>query len=545
MTTNTELLGIAEKYLGFDGSIFRNYCGLKAGQPYCNAYVCYVAHKGGVDKLYFDGKKETYCPHSYEWCKKNLAQIPPYLTLPMDIVYCDWQPNNVPDHICFSRGRRDTNSIYTIEGNTSKLNDKGKVVARNVVAKRIRAGKNVQAIFRPQFKPPKKLEKKKLECDGYFGWFSIYNLQLALGMVPTGILTKGTVMILQEKAGAEPDGWWGPGTSKKIQKMVGAKVDGKFGKNSISKLQSWINSKNYPAGKSTKTTTKSTSKKTTKKETKTVKKTTTKKETKTVKKPTKKTEKKGYTGKFPTLNNNEKIVNGLAHRYCYPYGTPQKKYKFNGGKPKPEYTAGIDKAYPNHKNWPNKRQKVGACCDILVGTCLGNVGIKVHKDLKHQLVDMPKMTSKLESNGHYKASDFRLGDVVQRGRKDKSGHTWIVCELIDGTRYIANAHYKHLKGCYAVMDAKPKTIVKSKWKYYKCYTVKGAIRTWYQIGDYGYDVLYIQKFLKWAGYYDGKLDGGYGEYTKKCVAKFQKAVGLKGDGCVGELTIKKMKAVRK
>ena len=57
MTTNTELLKIAKKYLGYDGSIFRKFAGLAKGAPYCNAYVDYVADKGGVSKLYFDGKK--------------------------------------------------------------------------------------------------------------------------------------------------------------------------------------------------------------------------------------------------------------------------------------------------------------------------------------------------------------------------------------------------------------------------------------------------------------------------------------------------------
>ena len=263
MTTNTELLKIAKKYLGYDGSIFRKFAGLGKGQPYCNAFVDYIADKGGVAKLYFDGKKETYCPHSYEWCKKNLAQVPPYLAMPMDIIYFDWQPNGVPDHIGFVRGRKDTNSVYTLEGNTSKLDKNGKVVAKNVVAERVRAGKNVQAIFRPKFAPPKKLKKKKLDTDGQFDWFSIYNLQLALEMTPTGILTKGTVMILQEKVGAKPDGWWGPDTSYLVQKMIGVKKDKKFGKKSVVGLQKWINSKNYPAGKSKKTTAKKTAKKTT------------------------------------------------------------------------------------------------------------------------------------------------------------------------------------------------------------------------------------------------------------------------------------------
>lgn len=253
MTTNTELLAIAKKYIGYDGDIFRKFAGLGKGEPYCNAFVDYIADKGGVAKLYFDGRKETYCPHSYDWCKEHLAQIPPYLAMAMDVIYFDWQPNGVPDHIGLVRARKDTNSVYTLEGNTSKLNKDGKVVARNVVAERTRAGKNVQAIFRIKFEPPKKLSKKKLETDGDMGWFTIYNLQIALGLKPTGILDRATVMALQKKAGATPDAWWGPDTSKKVQKMTGAKKDSKFGKKSVVGLQKWINAKNYPGGKSTKT----------------------------------------------------------------------------------------------------------------------------------------------------------------------------------------------------------------------------------------------------------------------------------------------------
>lgn len=271
MTTNVELLKVAKKYLGYDGSIFRKFAGLSKGAPYCNAYVDYVADKGGVSKLYFDGKKETYCPDSFAWCKSHLAQIPPYIVMPMDIIYFDWQPNGVPDHIGFVESRNTTNSVNTIEGNTTKVVNK-KVIARGVVAEKTRAGKNVQAIFRPLFEPPKKLSKKKLEEDGNFGWFTIYNLQLALGIKGTGILDRATVMALQKKAGAKSDAWWGPDTSKQIQTMVGVKKDGKFGKKSVSKLQHWINAKNYPGKKSTKTKAKKT---TAKKTTETKKKTTT------------------------------------------------------------------------------------------------------------------------------------------------------------------------------------------------------------------------------------------------------------------------------
>lgn len=253
---------------------------------------------------------------------------------------------------------------------------------------------------------------------------------------------------------------------------------------------------------------------------------------------------KGYTGTFPSLNNNAKIVNGLAYRYCYPYGTAKNKYTYKDGKPKPEYANGIDKAYPTHKKWSNKKQKVGACCDILVGSVLCNVGIKVPKDLKDQLTTMPKMKS-LKANGHYKASQFKAGDVVQRGRKDKSGHTWIVCELVGGKKYVANAHYKKLNGTYAVMDAKPSDINKSKWKYYQCYTPQGAIRTWYGIGDYGYDVLYIQRFLKWAGFFNGACNGDYNKLTAEAVNRFQKSLGWEPVGRVGVKTIEAMKKVKK
>lgn len=255
-------------------------------------------------------------------------------------------------------------------------------------------------------------------------------------------------------------------------------------------------------------------------------------------------EPKAYSGKFPTLNTNAKIINGLAYRMCYPYGTASKKYTFKDGKPKEAYKNGIDKVFPNHKSWPNKRQKVGACCDILTAVCLGLVGIKVKKDLKNQLVDMPKMKTQLKSNGHYKAGDFKLGDVVQRGRKDKSGHTYIICELVNGKRYIANAHYKHLNGCYAVMDSVVKTETPSKWKYYKCYTVQGAARSYYKKGDYGYDVLYIQKFLNWYNI-PCTADGDFGTKTEAAVKVFQEAMGISIDGVVGEKTIAYMKKVKK
>lgn len=46
----------------------------------------------------------------------------------------------------------------------------------------------------------------------------------------------------------------------------------------------------------------------------------------------------------------------------------------------------------------------------------------------------------------------------------------------------------------------------------------------------------VQLALKQLGYYNGSLDGGYGEMTSAAVAKFQRAKGLDADGSAGPLT---------
>ena len=272
MKTNKEVLKIARSHLGQGGARFRKYVGLPAGSAWCNAFVDYVANEGGVKSLYFNGKKETYCPHSIQWCKKNLAEIPLYLALPMDIIYFDWDKNGNPNHIGLVRAKRNTASIYTTEGNTDKKNKEGKTVAHGVVADRVRPAKYVQGIYRPHYVPAK-VGKAKLKNDGNFGYYSIYNLQLALGMKPTGILTKETVKFLQKKVGASQDGAWGASTSRHVQAMLAkagcysGKIDSEFGKNSVIALQKWINKVNYPPSKKKPSEAKPTPKKTTPKAT--------------------------------------------------------------------------------------------------------------------------------------------------------------------------------------------------------------------------------------------------------------------------------------
>lgn len=228
---NFELLKIAQKHLGQGGAVFRRFCGLPNGAAWCNAFVCYVANEGGDSSLYFNGSKMTYCPTSMKWCQNNLAQIPIYLAMPMDIIYFDWEPNGVPNHIGFVRERKSDLEVYTIEGNTSG----------GIVAQKTRTEKYVCGCFRPHFKPTGIDANKKLSVDGYFGYNTIAVMQRWLGVTADGILGKGTVKALQKRVGVSQDGSWGKGTSKAVQRVIGTTVDGAFGPKSVKAFQSYLN----------------------------------------------------------------------------------------------------------------------------------------------------------------------------------------------------------------------------------------------------------------------------------------------------------------
>lgn len=240
---NTGMLKIAQKYLGQGGSKFRKFCGLPAGAAWCNAFVDYVANESGNASLFFNGKKYTYCPDSMAWCRKNLAQIPIYLALPCDIIYFDWEPNGVSNHIGLVRERKSDQEIYTIEGNTSG----------GIVAQKTRTVKYVCGCYRPHFKPTGFDASKKLVVDGYFGYNSIAVMQKWLkecgcytGAIDA-IMGVGTIKALQKKLGIKQDGSWGPATSKALQKILGTTADGAFGPKSVKAFQTYLNKKAFPS----------------------------------------------------------------------------------------------------------------------------------------------------------------------------------------------------------------------------------------------------------------------------------------------------------
>lgn len=228
---NIELYNFFRKYIGTRGAEARNFCGLPSSAAWCCACVSWVFYRGGDSALFYGGKKVVYVPTAEKWCYANLANVPIYLAMPMDIITFDWNNNGVPDHIGFVRERKSDTEIYTIEGNTSG----------GIIACKTRPQKYISGCFRTQFKPTSYRTDKALVIDGVFGYTSIACLQKALKIKVDGILGKGTVKALQKKAGVAQDGSWGMKTSKAVQKMVGVKADGWFGEKSVKALQKWIN----------------------------------------------------------------------------------------------------------------------------------------------------------------------------------------------------------------------------------------------------------------------------------------------------------------
>ena len=234
MTTNTEYNNKFKSHLGDGGSKAWRYCGMSGG-PWCCAEVSLVAGETNK-KLFYGGRKCTYCPTAIAYDKAHYARVPMYLAMGGDRIYFDWNHNGVPDHIGEVDYRISTDKIATVEGNTGSP-------AR--VRKRERPAKYVLGIYRPEYKPAKMPTKQMLSVDGSFEFKSIYMLQLVLGVKADCVLGKGTIKALQKKAGVVPDGDWGAKTSRAVQKMVGTKVDGEFGKNSVMALQRWINAKAF------------------------------------------------------------------------------------------------------------------------------------------------------------------------------------------------------------------------------------------------------------------------------------------------------------
>lgn len=62
-----------------------------------------------------------------------------------------------------------------------------------------------------------------------------------------------------------------------------------------------------------------------------------------------------------------------------------------------------------------------------------------------------------------------------------------------------------------------------------------------KIGMTGDNVTELQTWLQTQGFYKGKIDGEFGNYTEQAVKAFQQYVGIKEDGIVGNISRQSMK----
>lgn len=501
MKNNEQLYVSAEKFVGTKCPECKKYCGLASSAPYCAAFVTYIFHLGDASSLFYGGKKVVYVPSALSWCRANLAQIPAYLAMPMDIVVFDWNLNGTGDHIGFVRKRKDAGEVYTIEGNTNG----------GIVAKRTRPVKYITGIFRPMF--PCTYKDGTLEIDGQFGYSSIAMLQKALGRTVNGKLTKADVKALQKKFGVTQDGSWGTQTSKAIQKALKITVDGYFGENSVKALQKWINEQN--------------------------KATNTQKPAEPVK--------AAYSGTYPTLNkivsktNNREKLYKMAYTLAYQTSTSTAKYP--SGQPKAAYKTALDKLPLSKHKW-NKAAKAGASCDVFVWTCVLTAGIDKNfpSGLWKQLSYMQKNLTSV------KPSDAKAGDIgfYRKDVKGKHGHVFIFGEGNNILEASYNEYYpKTTKSRATRISTKNK-------KYVYAFRFKDTESTTYSAmmkDNAGTNVKNLQKYLNW--YFKPKygkdvlaVDGNFGTMTEKYLMLFQSEQGLATDGYCGEKTIAKMKAVK-
>ena len=410
MYKGTEIINYMEEHLGDGGSAARSYCHLGAGEPWCNAEVTLAFHEIGESKLFCNGRKETYCPHSIQWCYKNLASLPIYLALEGDIVYFDWERNGVPNHIGFARHRLNDLQLATVEGNTSG----------GQIANRTREAAYIQAVFRPLYPVDKKDfdASKELEIDGCFGFNSVAVLQSFLMLEIDGSFGLITLKAWQKFIGVEPDGVWGVKTTKATQKIVGAKVDGYCGKKTVIAWQKWLNKQVFTTGQ---TTTKPTT----------------------------------------TTTSSKNKITAKAKQLAWKEGTAVKKYAWKGGSATKACKDALATHYPNHDKW-GPAPSVGCSCDVFAGLTVRASGLDktfprgFDEQWKH------KPSSKMEKLTFSNVAPHSVckdGDVILywKDSKGESKHVLIVGKNDKGKLVIYEAQYEKTYGHVNTSLSKLKT----------------------------------------------------------------------------------------
>lgn len=133
--------------LGDSGTHVWKYYGLATGAPWCSGEVSYTFAKTGNKAKWYGGKPVFYVPYAQEWMAKHWDTVYDYRkggdlakVKKGDVVIFMWKRGS-RDHIGFSRSAGTSETLKTIEGNTSG----GKV------AERIREKKYIYGAYRPPY----------------------------------------------------------------------------------------------------------------------------------------------------------------------------------------------------------------------------------------------------------------------------------------------------------------------------------------------------------------------------------------------------------
>lgn len=154
-----------------------------------------------------------------------------------------------------------------------------------------------------------------------------------------------------------------------------------------------------------------------------------------------------YSFTVKKLNNAQKIENA-AYELAWPEGTAASKYQYSGGAATAAYTKALNKVYPNRSKW-GAATKVGASCDVFVGTVLRYSG--VDSDAPRGLARMyngyfddSKLYKRINYTGDQ--SVLKSGDIlVYTKGNGTGGHTCIYLKK-NGVVRLAEANYKRTYG---------------------------------------------------------------------------------------------------
>ena len=255
---------------------------------------------------------------------------------------------------------------------------------------------------------------------------------------------------------------------------------------------------------------------------------------------------KPYDGKFPNYNvkakklvsQGDKIIK-VADQFCYPKGTPKKKWAYKTGKPKREY-----KDYA-----PIKKDITLSDCGYYVRQDYRKgVGINFDPLTESGMPsEHPPKGIRIVHKGKIPKGFLQAGDAI--AYKKKSGqHTLfyygygLIAEAGRGIRYPV-IHSAKVNG---VLKWNASSVKKNTIRVYRAYKEVTVTRNHLRKGDKGEAVLKWQKYLNW---YFGErvvaLDGKFENATDKYTKKFQTQNGIKPTGHVGKNTIAKAKGVKR